>query len=269
MGIIRIKGVNFNGGHEPLISPDLFNRVQAIIRGNTNQKVRKHEFKFSKLLSCKGCEYSLIAETQKGLTYYRCHTKGCITKGVRERTIDNRLLNEFAPIQLHPEESVLLDELLKDAENNWVKTQEEMLAAIKLQSGKIEQKLERLTDCYVEGGLDKETYEQRKEILLVESKTKQFAEREINHSKEKLFQKVRKFLELGKDLIKSYETGNLQEQREFVQIATSNLVVEGKKLMISMRSPFLELSQRHHLLFGAPGTNRTCIYSLGRNCSIH
>ena len=66
----------------------------------------------------------------------------------------------------------------------------------------------------------------------------------------KIFAQTRKFLELTKDLKKSYENGILEEQREFIQLVTSNLKVEGRKLTIAMRSPFLELSQRHVLNFG-------------------
>jgi hypothetical protein len=245
--------MNFDGGHEPLISPDLFKRVQAILRGNTNQKINKHEYKFRKLISCNSCGYSLIAETQKGHIYYRCHTKECTTKGMREVTVENFLLKAFTATQLLPEESAILDELLRDMESDWITKQKDMLTALRLQKGQIEQGLERLTDCYVEGGLDKETYEQRKQKLLMESKEKQAAEREINLGKDKLFRRVKKILELGKNLKKSYEMGISEEQREFVQMATSNLVVNCKKLDISMRSPFLELSQRHNLLLGEPG----------------
>lgn len=253
IGILRVKEMNFDGGHEPLISPDLFKRVQAILRGNTNQKINKHEYKFRKLISCNSCGYSLIAETQKGHIYYRCHTKECTTKGMREVTVENFLLKAFTATQLLPEESAILDELLRDMESDWITKQKDMLTALRLQKGQIEQGLERLTDCYVEGGLDKETYEQRKQKLLMESKEKQAAEREINLGKDKLFRRVKKILELGKNLKKSYEMGISEEQREFVQMATSNLVVNCKKLDISMRSPFLELSQRHNLLLGEPG----------------
>jgi DNA invertase Pin-like site-specific DNA recombinase len=159
MGIIKVKGVTFDGGHQPLISPDLFKRVQLILRGNTNPKVNKHEFKFSKVLTCKQCEYSLIAEIQKGHTYYRCHTKGCITKGMREVTIDNLLFKAFTAAQLFPEESATLETLLQQSEKEWMAKQQEMLKVVKLQEAQINQKIERLTDCYLEGGLDKDTYE--------------------------------------------------------------------------------------------------------------
>jgi DNA invertase Pin-like site-specific DNA recombinase len=252
MGIIRVKGNLFNGSHEPLVSPKLFKQVQAILRGNTNQKINKHNFKLRKMLSCKGCGYSLIGELQKGHTYYRCHTKGCVTKGIREITIDNLLLKVYEATQLLPVESTELDSLLASTEQNWVKTQEELLTSLSLQCGQIRQKIERLTDCYVDEGLEKDVFLNRKEMLLTELKGKESTKNDLHRGKEKIFQKVKNFLEFSKSLKKSYENGNSDEQRQLAQITTSNLVIEGKKLMISMASPFLELAERHFLTSSAP-----------------
>lgn len=252
IGVIKVKGMSFNGGHEPVISPGLFKQVQMILIGNTNQKVNKHDFKFRKLLSCHVCGHTLTAELQKGCVYYRCHTRACITKGLREVTIENLLLKAFASAELYPEESATLDTLLQETEQHWVEKQQEMLNAVKLQAGQINQKIERLTDCYLEGGIDKDTYENRKTKLLVECKTKEATEKTILREMDKIFARVRRFFELAKDLKKSYEIGNLEEQREFIEIVTSNLQVEGRKLIISMQSPFLELSKRWFLTSGAP-----------------
>jgi DNA invertase Pin-like site-specific DNA recombinase len=252
MGIIEVKGMAFNGKHEALISPALFKRVQLILRGNTNQKVKTHDFKFKKLISCQHCGYSLTAETQKGHVYYRCHTKGCITKAVREVIIENLLFKAFTAAELYPEESAILDTLLQEAEQGWIVKQQELLNAIKLQEGQIKQKMDRLTDCYLEGGIDKETFEGRKVNLLLESKTIEDNGKRIQIEKDSILKRVRKFFELAKDLKNSYEIGIMEEQREFVQIVTSNLQVEGKNLVIAMRTPFLELCQRHFFNSGVP-----------------
>lgn len=252
MGIIKVKHVEFNGGHEPIITPELFNRVQTILRANNKPKVAKHDFKFRKLLICKGCGYTLAGEMQKGHIYYRCHTKNCITKGIKERTLDNLLQKAFATAQLIPEESEILKELFTETEKAWIVKHNNLVEAIKLQKGQIAQKLERLTDCYLEGGLDKDTYADRKGKLLIESKTKEAVERDLLQNKGGILKKIEKFFELGKDLIKSYENGIFEEKVDLLKIATSNLVVEGKKLVITMRSPFLELSKRHDFHFCPP-----------------
>jgi hypothetical protein len=44
----------------------------------------------------------------------------------------------------------------------------------------------------------------------------------------------------------------LEELRDLIDLVTSNLVVEGKKLTITMKSPFQELSDRWFLTSGAP-----------------
>jgi site-specific DNA recombinase len=251
-GIIKVKGQTFNGGHEPLISPILFKRVQMILRGNTNQRVNKHEFIFSKLLKCKGCGFSLIGEIQKGRTYYRCHTKNCITKGVREIAVENILLNTFSKAQLYPQEVIKLKGLLGYSEQESQIKQQEMYTAVRLQKKQLDQKLDRLLDFYLEEGLDKETYERRKEKLLFESKTKEAAENELRTEDGKIYIRVRNFLELSMNLIKSYKNGILEERKDLVHIVTSNLTVEGKKLTISMRSPFLEVAERFDLCFGEP-----------------
>lgn len=252
MGIMRVKGMTFSGGHEPIISPALFNRVQSILRGNTNQKINKHRFVYRKMISCHLCGYSLIAETQKGHIYYRCHTKGCPTTGLRETTVNHFLKNAIITAQLYPEEAAILDILLTDTEQEWIAKQDDLLNSNKLQMAQIQQKLERLTDCYVEGGLDKETYEQRKMALLCDMKAKTESEKGILQDKERLVKRTRKILERAKSLIKSFESAIADEKRKLVQMVTSNLHVEGKKLMVTMRSPFYEFANRYDLTSGEP-----------------
>jgi hypothetical protein len=53
----------------------------------------------------------------------------------------------------------------------------------------------------------------------------------------------------------SYEKGITEEKRRLIEIATSNLVIEERKLGIAMRTPFFEMSQRYNLPFGAPNHN--------------
>jgi site-specific DNA recombinase len=92
-GVVRIRrtGETFAGTHEPLVSLALFDRVQAVLKGKTNTRVRSHEFLFRRILKCKLCGYHLIGEIQKGHVYYRCHTRDCATKGVREDSVEGKV----------------------------------------------------------------------------------------------------------------------------------------------------------------------------------
>src|SRR5882724_10797660 len=116
IGEIEIKktGERFLGGHEPIIAPALFERVQEILTGKYPKRLRIHDFTFRRLLSCASCRYSLIGETHKGYIYYRCHTKGCPRAQAKETDIDATLEELFLPLQFLDEEREDWREQLKE-----------------------------------------------------------------------------------------------------------------------------------------------------------
>jgi len=274
MGIIKVKGKIFKGGHKPLVSPRLFKQVQAVLKGKTNVRLLKHDFLFRKTISCANCGYSLTGEIQKGHVYYRCHTKGCLTKGLRETTIEKLLTNAFEAMELHPKESATLDDLLLKTEISWTNKQQELLRSVQLQKDQLDARLERLTDAFVDGLIDSDTYGKRKEGLLIEQKILESKEKEIASGKEVILKKAKRFLELAKSIKNTYETAISEEKRDFVEIVTSNLSTQGKNLIVATKTPFYELSQRSFLEFGGPerAKPRTydtkLVYSGNNTCPI-
>jgi DNA invertase Pin-like site-specific DNA recombinase len=251
MGIIKVNGMSFKGGHEPLISAHLYDRVQAIIEGKTNQKPLKHNYVYRKLITCKGCGYSMIGEKQKGNVYYRCHATYCPTTGLRESMIEQQLLNIFSCLKFAPLEEQDLDAIIAETERDWGATDQRLQNSIQLQINELEQKLERLTDCYLERDIDKDTYEKRKESLLHKIKSLE-EHKKVSSEKTAIMEKAKKYLELVKNLKYSYINGIPDQKRKLLNSVTSNFNFDGKKLEISMVSPFTEIAQRDNLLFGAP-----------------
>ena len=67
------QGTLYSGSHTPLISRELFERVQDVLHGRSRPKRSKHQFAYTGLLRCgyDGC--AVTAERKKGkYTYYRC-----------------------------------------------------------------------------------------------------------------------------------------------------------------------------------------------------
>ena len=77
-GIVRYKGELFQGKHEPIISLELFEKVQRVFEPNRNgNKEQTHLFALRDFLWCGDCGCKITAERQKGHVYYRCtHGKG-------------------------------------------------------------------------------------------------------------------------------------------------------------------------------------------------
>lgn len=72
----------FQGIHQPLVSDDLFDRVQRVFQRRRPSRRLKHVFRFRGMLRCTQCDSFLIGERQKQFVYYRCHH--CRGVSVRE-----------------------------------------------------------------------------------------------------------------------------------------------------------------------------------------
>ncbi|WP_246680341.1 recombinase family protein [Mesorhizobium sp. B2-8-9] len=95
-GLFQWNGKLHQGKHEPLVSIELWERVQGVLTGRNSVPAHPigNEFAFTGLMSCIECGCAVVAEIKKGkYVYYHCtgHTnKGrggygdCRRKYVRE-----------------------------------------------------------------------------------------------------------------------------------------------------------------------------------------
>lgn len=250
-GVMRIKGMHYQGKHTPLVHPKLWQHVQDIMHGKTNGQVIKNDFVFRKMIRCYGCRYLLIGERQKGHIYYRCHTKDCPTKAIRETHIHDMLTKAFSTVEFYPSELKDLKNILKESQIDWQRQQEDLLKSVILQRDNVRSQLERLTDLLIDGTIDRDIYETRKQKLLSENVELQEKENLIKREMDVVFQKVDNFLELAKSLTKSHKKAKGRNLRDLVETVTSNLEAQGKKLLISMASPFQEIVEQRFLRFSA------------------
>ena len=101
-GLFRYAGELFEGKHTPIISKQLFDKVQAVLKERSKPQVRAKEPKpFCGLFRCGECGRMITAEVQKGHTYYRCSKKGvvCSQPYIREEVLAVQLsdiLKDFA-----------------------------------------------------------------------------------------------------------------------------------------------------------------------------
>jgi DNA invertase Pin-like site-specific DNA recombinase len=72
-GDFDFEGVRYRGKYTPIVSLDLWEKVQAILDGRATSKIRTKKFAFSGLLKCGHCGCAIVGELKKGrYVYYRC-----------------------------------------------------------------------------------------------------------------------------------------------------------------------------------------------------
>ena len=67
MGEFDWNGLSYQGSHPPLVSRDMWGRVQNMMDGRNASKHRrvKHNFAFSGLIACGHCGCSMVGEIKK------------------------------------------------------------------------------------------------------------------------------------------------------------------------------------------------------------
>ena len=246
IGLMHVKTSNemYPGIHEPLISKVLFDRVQAILDGRHIKKSLVHDFLFKRLLTCKHCNKTLTGERQKGHVYYRCHTRQCATKGVRENRVDTSIQGQLVPIQFTPFEMEYMmskTDLLKRTRE---KSRTELLQAQELKLGQLEARLERLTDALVDGLIDKEAYDKRRTSLLQEKVKVEEHLMQIQDGSYTLAQELEKFFELVFTAQQTYKCGVQEEKQQLLKRVSSNRFVDRKNVVVELKPHFMYLAQR-------------------------
>lgn len=94
IGRFAWQGIEYKGTHDPLVSPELFQRVQDTFGARNKPKYRKHNFALAGLLTCAHDGCTITTELQKGkYVYYRCsHGRGkCPLPYMCEQEVPDRL----------------------------------------------------------------------------------------------------------------------------------------------------------------------------------
>jgi site-specific DNA recombinase len=254
MGLIHIKCVNetYQGAHQALVPKSLFDRVQDILHGRLNARTLRHDFLFRRRLRCADCEYSLIGETHKSFVYYRCQTLKCPTTAIREEGVEQSVLNRFLDLRLSDDERKYIACELRKLKAEDAQRVEEAIAGLNLRLSQIEERTNRLTDAYIDRLIEKDTFEERKKALLMERTDAEQKLDQLSGGRYRVSEELEHFLERADGAYSAYKIGNPDEKRELVDSLTSNRLLRGKSLEITLAFPLEEVADRFKNIDGGP-----------------
>ena len=258
-GVMRImaSGETYLGNHEALISKSLFDRVQDILHGRVGTRVNIHDFLFRRFVKCARCGYSLIGERQKGNAYYRCHSKSCPRTSIREESIVATVHDALKALEFSPCEKSYLTQRIADLKVNWIKDRATQLQALKLRIEQVIERLNRLTDAYLDQALEKEMFEERKAALIHERRTLEDQMKDCEANRRSVPEEIQKFVELASDAYSLYEMATTEKKRRLLRIVTSNCTINQKSIDFVYSTPFREIAAREKDTDGRGGGIRT------------
>ena len=195
IGIINFGGETYEGTHKLFIPPELFDKVQKILESREHPKNKRHDFTFLGLAKCAECGCAITAEVKHkcypstrgnvDYIYYRCTKKrnDCSQDYVREELLDQQLRAILFKASLPTSWAKLWLEKLDKEEMEGKANSENESSKLSAEILKIDQKLDRLLEGYLDQIVEPQIYQTKKNEL-VETKIK-FKEKMADISKKR------------------------------------------------------------------------------------
>ncbi|HEY5066594.1 MAG TPA: recombinase family protein [Xanthobacteraceae bacterium] len=242
-GDFEWNGRRCEGRHQPLVTQELWDRVQDILHGRNARKIRSthRDFAFHGLLNCGHCGCALVGELKKGrYVYYHCtgYKGKCGEPYVREEVIAKKFTGVMG--RLHFGDDVLswVTKALRESHADEQKEHEAAIARLRAEYDRLERRMHAIYVDKLDGRIDNSFYAQMSEQWKIEQDklTREIARHETAD---------RTYLDEGAGLIelahgaqRLFAKQEPREQRRLLNFLLSNSTWKNGDLTPTFRQPF-------------------------------
>ena len=253
-GVIVHKGEMYQGSHEPIISKQLFDKVQRVMEQRGKPRKAKEKlalaFAFRGVFTCGECGRAITAEKKtkkcgRTYTYYRCTKKNrvCHQKYLEERPLVEKLNKLFQKVALNDS---LKDFFLKNWQEDYKKAQTEKPSAQNLKQDlkNLEKKQMRLLDVYFEQTISEEEYTKAKEKIINDKIALKEKMEDFGRKGNNWLEPFKEWILSAHQAVRVADTENLEEKRMFLQKIGSNFQLTGQKVACILRFSWQKSAQK-------------------------
>ena len=239
--------------YEPIISKELFDKVQAILKSKNRENFCKEQkyagipFSLRGLIKCEcGCMMTPERHKKKGnvYTYLRCphRNKDCKQYLVPEETILNQLNQEiFKKIRISPTMHELLKTSIIQSLEDEKKINANVRKKITDEIFMVDSRLERLWESYLDRVIDKPKYESEKEKYLTQKRELEEKANKYTDITKELKENVEKAINFVADVSNLMEVASPDDKNMLLKRLLDNCVLHGDTLTYEIKAPFDKL----------------------------
>src|SRR3989344_176720 len=243
-GHFKYSGEIYEGRHTPIVSKQLFDKVQKVMveRGRP-QVVGKEPKIYCGLMSCGECGMSITAEAQKKLlkngdthfyTYYRCTKKSaapCSQSYVREEQLTADFSDILSPYVLPQEWADDFKRRMKEDERDVGRTTATAVSSLREQAHDIERKLDHLTDVYIAQDIERDAYLSKRRALMSDKRTIEEQIARLERDGNAWLEPMREWINEASNLDEIQKDPSLPAKKSALQkIFGSNLKLQNQKV---------------------------------------
>jgi site-specific DNA recombinase len=224
-GFFEWEGELHPGKHEPMITPQEFERVQELLgKGTPKKRVRTHEFAFSGLIRCGNCGRMVCADKKKKIikdtkeerlhTYYACgRGSACKVSGrLKESEIETQIAEALQGIQLPP----AFLEFTRDVVGRWRDEQHHAEQAMRQSQNRaladVESQIAELLTLRLKRFVDDVEFEKRQATLKAERSSVLMQSAKVTQAMEQSWDTVERVAEFCVEAPERFRIGSLTER---------------------------------------------------------
>ncbi len=252
-GVMRVQktGKEYPHIYPPIITKELFDQCQKIRLG-WNKKPFKwgsKEFLFRGIIQCATTGKLVSSVTQKKTynsgktaewTYLRCWDPENIKKTiyVSEDKVLAEVQKIFDSMYLEPELLKKAIACIKEASDSEKDFHKNHITELNSEHTKIQTRLNRLTDLFLDGDFDKEEYEAKRKELVEKRQDIVKTIESHNNADNNVTKTLIGLVELASRAGKTFKGSTTSEKRKLINQVLVNLKLKGCKLEYTLRPPF-------------------------------
>ncbi len=251
----------YTGKHAPLITRELWVRVQQMLDGRNLSNLRrvKHEFAFSGAIKCGHCGCAFVGELKKGrYVYYHCTGfKGdCGERYVREEVLEEKFREALARLKFGEDELIWLKEALRDSHADQRKEHDAAVIRLQGEYDRIQKRLHAMYMDKLDGRIDSDFFDRtsaqwrdEQATLLRELSFHQAADQSYLEDGIRL-------LDLADRAQEIFEKRSVADKKRLLKFALSNCTWKKGHLSVTYREPFDIIAKIDAPPFGSGGGKR-------------
>jgi site-specific DNA recombinase len=242
------NGRVYKGRHEPLVSHELWERVQGVLDGRNARKIRKSkfEFAFQGLISCGHCGCAMVGELKKGqYVYYHCtgYKGKCGEPYVRQEALEERFQETLARLEFGDKVLEWVTKALRESHVDEKKEHDAAIARLQTEYDRLQSRVHAIYVDKLDGRIDNHFFDKlsgdwRKEQdrCLREISLHQTADQSY-------LEEGAQLMELAQGAARLFQKQDAHEKRRLLNFVLSNCTWKGGELQTTFRQPFDLLAQ--------------------------
>jgi site-specific DNA recombinase len=243
MGDFDWNGHVYLGKHQPLVTRELWERVQGVLDGRHAKKHRrvKHDFAFSGIIACGHCGCSIVGEIKKQrYVYYHCtgYKGRCEEPYVREEVIEQQFTDLLGRLKFDDEVLEWVREALDASHADERREHEDAIKRLRAEYDRLQNRIHAMYVDKLDAKVDGVFFERMSgEWRAEQDHCLREIERHQTADQSYLEEGVR-VLELARNAQRLFEKQETREKRRLLNFLVSNCSWKGGELTTVLRQPF-------------------------------